>query len=395
MTAILVHHGRSDPLILEVGIGARASEWSGPPGVTGAAAAALVRAALAAPVAGPPLPAHAVPGDRVAVAITGEIPEGDHVVTAVEESLLTAGVAGSDVAVVVARRGTMPLPPGAVEYQGDAETDTSYLAADAAGRPLHLARTLVDADLVVEVGGWRWDASLGGADPATALWPAFGRSGCGLAIDRRLARRGRAAIDEWTDSIHQMRWQLGVLANLRLVAGRGATLHAACFGLPDDAAAAARKAAGGWRPRIESPARLAVATLSADGPGPAAFTRAVAAAARVTTPDATICIVGEVAEPGPVFRRWREGIAVRPLVEEALAGTDRDLIADAVQTRFFAHALGQRRLVLLSTLADTLVDELDFGNARTPEAVERLAARTESLVVLHEADRMLPRCGTT
>lgn len=391
VTAILVHYGRSDPLILETAIGVRSCELSGPEGVTGTAASALVRGALASPVAGPALPAHAVPGDRVAVAIAGAVPQADAVVAALRHALGSAGVGEGDVSVLVARRGTMPLPAGAADYRGRSDNDTSYLAADTSGRPLYVSRTLVDADLVVEVGGWRWDASLGGSDPEGALWPAFGREGCGLAIERRLARRGRAAIAHWHDAVRQVRWQLGVSASLRLVAGRGGTLHAACFGLPEEAAAAARKAAAAWRPQVAAPATLAVATLSPDGSGAATFTRAVAAAARVTTPDATICIVGEVPAPGPVFRRWREGVAVRPLVEEALAGNDPDLIADAVQTRFFARAIGQRRIVLLSALDDALVDDLDFGNARTPEAVERLAARADSLVVLHEADRLLPR----
>jgi hypothetical protein len=391
VTAILVQHGRSDPLILEVGVGARAVELAGPPGVEGAAATALVRAAVTAAVAGPPLAAHAVPGDRVVVGIAGGVPQAPAVLEALHECLLTAGVAPADVSALVAPGGAPVLPAGAAGF-GGAAADTAYLAADAAGRPLYLARGLVDADLVVEVGGWRWDASLAAPDPAGAIWPAFGRTACGLALERRLALRGRGALADWHAAVRTMRWQLGVAASLRLVPGRGATLHAACFGMPDDAAAAARKAAAAWRPLVDAPAALAVATLSADGGGPAAFTRAVAAAARVTKHDGTICLVGAVPAPGPVFRRWREGVAVRPLVEEAVAGNDPELVADAVQTRLFARALGQRRLVLLSTLDDALVDDLDFGNARTPEAVERLAARAESLVVLHEADRMLPRC---
>ena len=80
-----------------------------------------------------------------------------------------------------------------------------------------------------------------------------------------------------------------------------------------------------------------------------------------------------------------------PLVREALASGDPTLIADAVVTRFFAQALGDRRLVLLSDLDQGIVEDLEFGHATNPEAVERLAHRADSLVVLHEADRMLPR----
>jgi hypothetical protein len=68
-------------------------------------------------------------------------------------------------------------------------------------------------------------------------------------------------------------------------------------------------------------------------------------------------------------------------------------VADALQARLFARALGDRRLVLLSDMAEDTVEELEFGSAGSPEVVERLAHRSDSLAVLHEADRMLPNAG--
>jgi len=49
--------------------------------------------------------------------------------------------------------------------------------------------------------------------------------------------------------------------------------------------------------------------------------------------------------------------------------------------------------VLLSDLDEATVEELEIGCAATPEVVERLAHRADSVTVLHEADRMLPRLG--
>ena len=120
--------------------------------------------------------------------------------------------------------------------------------------------------------------------------------------------------------------------------------------------------------------------------------RAVAAAARVTHPTGTVCVASRIAErPGVIFSRWREGAPLDALVREAVGTGDQALITDAFQTRFFARALGERRLVLLSDLDEATVEELELGFAATPEVVERLAHRAESVVVLHEADRMLPR----
>lgn len=391
MPAILVPHAGTDPLILEVGFGATAVDLAGPPGTTGEAAVGLVRTALDHPPGGPPLAAHAVPGDRVAVALAGAVPQPTAVIAALRSALATVdAVAGAPV-VLAAHGADAPVPGGATAFTGRTAAETAYLTADEAGRPLYLARALVDADLVVEVASWHWDAALHAADPTLAVWPAFGRAGSATPLERRLARRGRKGLEAWTLAAERMRWHLGVTACLRLVPGRDGTLLAACFGAPSAAAAAARTGAMGWRPRIAAPAALAVATLSPFASGVASFTRAVAAAARVTTPDGTICVIGDVAAPGPVFRRWREGVAIRALVTEAVAGRDPALVADAVQARLFARALGSRRLVLLSSLDAALVEELDFGNARSPEAIERLAARAASLVVLREADLLWPR----
>ena len=124
------------------------------------------------------------------------------------------------------------------------------------------------------------------------------------------------------------------------------------------------------------------------------MTRAVAAAARVTRPGGTVCIACRVAAgPGIIFERWRQGAPLDRLIHEAATLGDPALVADAVETRLFARALGDRRLVLLSGLDEAAVEELGFGHAASPEAVERLAHRAECLVVLHEADRMLPHLG--
>jgi hypothetical protein len=183
-----------------------------------------------------------------------------------------------------------------------------------------------------------------------------------------------------------------VCASLRLVAGRGNTLHAACFGLPEEATRAAREAAAAWRPAVDEPADLAIAPLAADAAGFGAVVRAIAAAARVTLPSATIVVVANAtATPGMVLTRSRQGVSLGPLVREALASGDPALVADAVEARLLARCLGDRRVVLLSSLDEAAVEEIGFGHAADAAVVERLANRAEQVVVLHEADRMFPR----
>lgn len=384
------------PLPLDLAEGTLVRECHGPAGVTGEAARDVVARALEAGGHGPPLSAHVVPGDQAAIAVAGDIPQGPAVLMALTTALTTGGVAEEETVILqaapleAARRSA--VLPGAVPFDPAGEAATSYLAADAEARPLYLARSLVDADVVVAVGGFGWDAALGGRSPEGELWPAFGRHDNRVALALALARHGREALVDWRGALHDITWQLGVCASLRLVAGRAGSLHAACFGLPEEATRAAREAAAGWRPAIDELADLVVATVSAGNAGFGGVVRATAAAARAALPAATIVVVaGEASAPGIVLTRWRQGAPLGPLVREAIASGDAALVADAVETKLLARALGERRLVLLSPLGEAEVEELGFGHAAEIDVVARLANRAERLVVLHEADRMLPR----
>jgi hypothetical protein len=401
---ISLDYGADEPLLLEIDDEALVADCRGPEGVAGEAARQLVTAVFSSTESGPPLESHVVPGDRVAIGMAGDVPQANEVVAAVAARLVAAGLEPSDITVLRAP----PLEPlggaakrkagaeaeisGATAFDPAVEPQTSYMAADEAGRPIHLARALVDADVVVSIGQWGWDAAFGGRSLEGELWPTFSRRSCRAEIVRSLAKRGRLALDAWMVSNHEATWQLGVCASMRIVGGRGDTLAAAAFGLPDATARQGRKLAAGWRPEVSSAAMLTIASLSAHRGETAMLLRAVAAAARVTHPSGTICVASRLAErPGVIFSRWREGAPLDALVREAVATGDQSLITDAFQTRFFARALGERRLVLLSDLDEATVEELELGFAATPEVVERLAHRAESVAVLHEADRMLPR----
>lgn len=416
MSAVILASGTDDPLVLESRAGADMSEYRGPPGVVGEQAARVVAESLASAIHGPPLAAHLVDGDRLVVAVSGGVPQGAAVLEAVREVLGRAGrrLGGlsvleadlrSDVAAaapagdpgepehrIAASVTGQPAadPPGRCGPAG--ESPLAYLAADDLGRPLYLSRPLVDADVVLAVGAFSWNASLASRSLDGELWPAFSTPEERQKLVLSLARRGRRGLPPWRAEARRVLWQLGVCASLRLLSGSGGTLHGACFGPPAETVRRARAAADGWRPRVAAAADLVVASLADASAGFESLTRAVAAAARVTRPDGTICVVGRVGtRPGIVFLRWREGAPLVPLLREAVGSGDAILAADALATRLFARALGSRRLVLLSDLDATTVEELEFSHAESPEAVERLVYRADRVVVLHEADRMLPR----
>ncbi len=401
MHSTTLDYGADEPLVLEALPGSPLTAFEPPAGADGEEGRRLVTEAITAPQHGPPLAAHVVPGDRVVVAVAGEVPQAVAVVAAVRDCLLSAGIDPADVTVLEGPRlgfeagveaGIHVPVPGGLAFDPEIEAATAYLTANEAGRPLHLARPLIDADVVVAVGEWGWAPALGGRSIEGELWPTFARGSCRHDLLKTLTRRGRGALADWKSSMHEIAWQLGVCANLKVVRGAAGTLASACFGLPDEAGRQARSAAAAWCPAMDPTASVAVASLSNPAGGFGLITAAVAAAARATRPGGTICVACAVdVPPGLIFQRWRQGAPLEPLLHEAIATGDLALIADALHTRLFARALDDRRLVLLSGLAEDVVEELEFGYAAGPEVVERLARRADGVVVLPEADRCFPR----
>lgn len=396
---ILLAYGAAEPLVLEPRPGAGVVEIRGPEGVRGAEARSAAASALDAPSRVPPLEGHVVPGDRVAIALSGPVPCAGEVVAAVRERLERAGVEAADTVVVRAPSvaGLEGLSrteglAGEILFDPKRETESSYVAADADGEALHVARRLVDADAVVAIGAFTFDAALGGPALGGDLWPAFTRARAREEVVRALSRRGRKALEGLRRRAMEAAWQLGVMASVRVVPGRGDTLHAVVFDTPAGADRAARRGARGWRPSLPRGADVVVAAPADPHGGMPTFLRAVAAAAAVARPGGTICLAGRLAEaPGEVTRRSRQGVALPGLVGEALRSGEAALVADAFVARFLARALGDRRLVLLSDLPGEEVEELGFGHAATPEAIERLAHRAAELVVIADAERVFPR----
>ena len=73
---VQLNYGRDNPLVIDCEPSTQLVEMRGPEGVDVDASAALVRDALLQPVAGPPLPDHVVPGDKVVIAQAGNLPGG-------------------------------------------------------------------------------------------------------------------------------------------------------------------------------------------------------------------------------------------------------------------------------------------------------------------------------
>lgn len=400
--AVELAWGDGDPIRLSVARSASVAVYGGPAGLSGIAATRRIADVLQAVGEMPPLATHVVPGDRVVIAVCGPLPQRHAVIEAVSESLERGGIPRQELLVLDARG--FEETGRALSVEED-EARTAYLAADAEGEPLHLDRRIVDADVVITIGEWSLDATLPGRSTAGEIWPVFSRHET-LAVHARrmlLDRRGTLAL--WRASLRTVLDQLGVIASLRLVRGRNGSMAEAFFGTPARTERDAKRVAAAWRPAAGPQADCTIFSLHQDSDGTddgsagdsghhaslMDLARGIAAAARITAPDGTICGCCRVADaPGPVVARWRDGVSLGKLVREAFRSGDESLVADARLAIALSSALGARRLVLLSDIDADAVEMLGFGHAESPDAIRRLARSARSLAVLHEADRMLP-----
>ena len=170
LKCIRLDYGADDPLLLEVDDDALAADCRGPEGVVGEAAAELVAGALTAPAAGPPLESHVVPGDRVAIGLSGDVPQAAAIIKAISQRLVAAGIEPADIALLQAPPldGTASPLEGAsagvvaTEFDPTVEPQTSYMAADEAGRAIYSCPFSGVIHVAVDGQSWSrawWSAS--------------------------------------------------------------------------------------------------------------------------------------------------------------------------------------------------------------------------------------------
>jgi nickel-dependent lactate racemase len=197
--------------------------------------------ALAEPLDYPPLSRSTTPGDRVVLPLEQGMPKAGEIAAAAIGALADAGVQPDGVTVLrtdadrVAGIGDpRPWLPREVVHRISVlahdptrRSDLAYLAATQAGEPILLNRAIVDADVVLPIGGIQSPAAPGYYGIHGAVYPAFSdqrtlrrfRSPASLDGRGRAKRKPGQVVDE-------VGWLLGVTLAVQLVPGPGdAVLH--------------------------------------------------------------------------------------------------------------------------------------------------------------------------
>jgi len=351
-------------------------------------------------LAAPSLGESVVPGDHVVLAIEPTVPQIETIVAAVVDVLESAGVATSDISLLVADDNPATVAAGnssgidrfaplagrnvqIVRHDEQRREALSYLAATEAGRPIYLNRVLCDADFVLPIACARSACAVGCRGPASALYPSFSDS----ATQRRY--RSPRLIEDRPDvaaqarhEIDQAAWWLGAHFGVFVVAGPNGEVREVVAGEIDAAYLRAQELHDdAWHRQLPERASLVIAAI--DGPREEQtwenVGRALAAASRVVADDGAIAVCCDLADAPGAAVQGLAGGSDRRRVERQIR---RERPDDTVPALVLLDALRRARVYLLSRLDPDVVEALDMAVVDDPADIARLASRHKSCVVL-------------
>jgi nickel-dependent lactate racemase len=399
----LLRYGADSILEIDLAAGATLTACERPRGDVLPDPRAATVAALAKPLDFPPLRQAVIPGDRVVLALTGAVPQGPAVVSAVVAVVIEAGVAPGDICIL--RAATDPSSADGLrlalpaEYREQIEILThdpthrdrlSYLAANPDGEGIYVNRRLFDADVVLPIGCVRLAATPGYFGVNSTLYPTF-------SDNPTLERFAASAIESDDDEIARRRheadevaWLLGVLLTIQVVpAAGGGVLHVVAGNAESVERRGAELCRLAWEFDVPRRAELVVAAIEGGDEQQTweNLGRAVAAASRAVADDGAIALCTELAAPPGPALQW---IGRARDLSDAQRHIRKQHSPDATVAHELAAALQRGRVYLLSRLDEPVVEELGMAPVASAADIARLARRHASCILLGNAQYAQP-----
>lgn len=362
----------------------------------------LVRAALAAPRGlDAPVRAALTPDDRVAVVLDERLPHVAELLAGVIEHLADGGVTQAQITVVT--------PPGEsgngqwVEELPDEFADVTleahdpvdrkkiaYVATTKAGRRVYLNRTVAEADAVVVLSGRGYDPVLGYSGGEAALFPALSDAETRAApVEFATSAPAPGATNPEATEIA---WLVGIPFFVQVIAAAGDAIAEVVVGLPKTVADGPRRQDAHWRFAVDSPADLVIAAVAGD---PARVTfpelaKAVAAAARVVSPDGRIALLTTAAP------ELGEGVALLRASDDPAKAARRvakRTPPDAAAAGLWAFAAGRASLFVAAGWGEDVTEDLFATALTTPAELQRLIDAAATVIVIPDANKSVVEVG--
>ena len=361
-----------------------------------------MREALDAPLFYPPLKESVFPGDQVAIALQNGLPQPMQLLSSLLGNLYAAQITSGDISVVVNVRTAAqlglsaeqikvatdpelaePAAPQQLEidgesikfhiHNGEISKSLSYLVANAPGDPMHVNRTLVDADVILPVGC----PSAGDASQQhDCIYPEFASSDVqarfSVSEGSFLARQEEILLANDT---------LGAFFSIQVVVGPGDQIHQIISGARADAVGAARTETNRlweftWLDEVD--ATVATIETHPEDQTWEDFALAVIAASRVSKADGPIVVWSDISQRP--HRRIRK--ACQAQFEESV----NTKLSKELQ--HLSAIIKERPIFLRSELASNDVEELGIGFIESAAEINRIVESHDNCLLLRDAHKL-------
>lgn len=381
-------------LDLDISPDALIGSWAGPAGMPSSELPDAFRHALENPIEFPPAGQLVVPGDRVAIALDGSLPDAEVLLRVLFEILDASDIEASDIA-VVATPNVKPslaawLPAGIplITHNPDDRERLAYLAATKAERPVYLNRYLTDADVVIPVGRLGFDPLHGYRGPWSMVFPGLSDQSTQIA-HRLFQTQNAAGAVSWRERLAEtleVSWLLGTFFQVGLIPGETGIARMVAGLAEPMSDAAIREVDRLWT--FNAPAKADTVVVGVgDSDEPATIETLVdglVTASRLVNHGGKIIALSQTeGPPGPSIQRLAGASEAHAKIG-SLKGHDTD--ADSVEGALLAQVLAWANVYLHSGLNRDLVEDLSIVPLDHPDEAKRLASRSDSVIVVSRAE---------
>lgn len=360
----------------------------------------MVAKALGKPLDFPSVEQAIVPGDRVVLAVDPSVPQLPQVLEAVLSYFEQQGIPSEQFTVVLAAHEQADitslarvLPDDcAIEvHDADDQTKVAYVAANTAGDPIYMNRSMVDADVVIPIMCARGQTAIDyhGAFGVFPLLTDRKTRGQFFNLRQLSDPSDHQRLTAWAD---EAAWWGGVLVAMQVIPGLDGGIVEILAGSPQPLEKVVQaRLAEVWQVSVEQTYDAVIALV--DG-GPSqqswdSLARVLATVSPLLRPDGALIVCTQLAHrPGPALRKLRQVDRGRGAVTRALASENSD---DALAAAVLLESLATCHIYLLSDLPSEIVEALGLVAVESLQQVEHVIQERKQCLVLGSAQHRMVR----
>ncbi len=350
----------------------------------------IAKQTLEEPLDFPPLSTAIVPGDRVAIAVAGDVPQLTAVLHGALEAFSEAGIEADAISIVAASADTAQRcrdafadaspSPAIVVHDPDDNDALCMIGLNKRKEPIKVNRTIFEADVVLPIGCARMTGSV-----FDCLFPAFSSAEALEQYQTPVANTKNDNDEKRAKEIDEAGWLIGALMAMLVVPGPDESVTDIVVGEPRAVEAKVRELMQSlWSRHSSQQVSLVIANISG---GTESQTwqnigRALASAEPLLDEGGAIALCSNLAvPPGESIARLIGSDDVDKTKQRIL----RDHGPDTTTALQLARALQRGPVYFLSQLDEETVEDLGFAPIGSIADLARLASRHESCVVIDDS----------